>query len=79
MQNINISRTLSILILLIFLLNAIVSTANIIEDGALLRRVIPAACCGIATVIWIAIYFCKSKRLDLTKIIQYIVCVNYNF
>jgi len=62
MQNIHISRTLSIVILLILLLNAIVSTANVIEDGALLRRVIPAVCWGIATVIWIAIYLSKSKR-----------------
>ncbi len=62
MQNINISRTLFIVIFLIFFLNAIISTANVFEDGALLRRVIPAVCWGIATVIWIATYVGKRKR-----------------
>ncbi|HEC88865.1 MAG TPA: hypothetical protein ENI52_06085 [Thermoplasmata archaeon] len=50
-QNSNISRTFFIEILLIFLLNAIISTANVIEDGALLRRVIPTVCWSIAIMI----------------------------
>ena len=62
MQNSNVSRTLFFVVLLIFILNAIVSTANVIEDGALLRRVIPAACWGIATVTWIAMHLCKRKK-----------------
>jgi hypothetical protein len=61
MQNSNISRTLFVVTLLIFLLNAIISTANVIEDGALLRRVIPAVCWSIATIIWIASYLGKAK------------------
>ena len=61
MQNNNLSRTLFFVILLIFLLNAIVSTANIIEDGALLRRVVPAVCWSIATIIWMASYLRKAK------------------
>jgi hypothetical protein len=62
MQIINISRTLFIVILLIFLLNVIISTANVIEDGALLRRVIPAVSWSIATLIWIASYLRKNQR-----------------
>jgi hypothetical protein len=56
MQNWHISRTLFIVTMLVFLLNAIISTVNVIEDGALLRRVIPAVCWNIATLIWIASY-----------------------
>lgn len=67
MQNINISRTLFIVIFLIFFLNAIISTANVFEDGALLRRIIPAVCWGIATVIWIATYVDKRKRWKLSE------------
>jgi len=61
MQNDNISRTLFVVLLLIFLGNAIISTANVVEYGALLRRVIPAACWSIATIIWIASYLKKVK------------------
>ena len=61
MQNRDISRTLFIVILLIFLLNEIISTTNVIEDGALLRRVIPAVSWSIATIIWIASYLRKAK------------------
>jgi hypothetical protein len=64
MQNGNVSRTLFIVILLILLLNAIISTANVIEDGALLRRVIPAICWSIATVLWVALYSRKAKGED---------------
>jgi fumarate reductase subunit D len=62
MQNSNISKTVFIVILLIFLLNAIISTANVIEDGAILRRVIPAVCWTLAAIIWIASYLRKSQR-----------------
>jgi hypothetical protein len=62
MQNSNISRTLFIVILLIFIINVIISTANVIEDGTLLRRVIPAVCWSIATIIWIALYLRIPKR-----------------
>jgi len=61
MQKSNISRTLFIVILLILLINASLSIANLIEDGALLRRVIPAVSCGIATIHWIGYYLRKSK------------------
>jgi len=62
MQNRHISRTLFIVIMLVFLLNAIISTVNVIEDGALLRRVIPAVCWSIATIIWIASYLRNRQR-----------------
>jgi peptidoglycan/LPS O-acetylase OafA/YrhL len=64
MQNSNVSRTRFIVILLILLLNAIISTANVIEDGALLRRVIPAICWSIAAVLWIVLYPRKAKGED---------------
>lgn len=61
MQDSNISSTLFIVILLVFLVNAIISTANVIEDGASLRRVIPAVWWVIATIIWIASYLSKKS------------------
>jgi hypothetical protein len=61
MQDNNISRTLFIVILLILLVNTITSAANVIENGAILRRVIPAACWGIATIIWVASYLFKNQ------------------
>lgn len=64
MRDRNISRTLFIVILLILLINAISSTANLIEDGALLRRVIPAVSWSVATIIWIIFYLRKDKRED---------------
>jgi hypothetical protein len=51
MKNRNIPRTLFIVILLIFLVNAISSVAKAIEDGA---SFIPAVCWSIASIIWIA-------------------------
>ena len=59
--NVKISRTLFIVILPIFLANALISTANVIEDGAVLQRVIPAVCWSIATIIWIVSYLRKVK------------------
>jgi Flp pilus assembly protein TadG len=53
MQNRGVSRTLFVVILLILLLNAVVSTGNAIEDGASLRSAVPAACWIIATGVWI--------------------------
>jgi hypothetical protein len=47
--------------LLFFLLNAVISTANVMEDGALMRRVIPAVCWGVATILWIAAYVRKPR------------------
>jgi hypothetical protein len=38
-----------------------VSTANLIEDGALLRRVVPALSWILATVIWIAVHLGRAK------------------
>jgi uncharacterized membrane protein YtjA (UPF0391 family) len=61
MRSSNISRILFILVLLVLLLNTVISAANAIEDGILLRRVIPAVCWGIASIIWIASYFRKSR------------------
>jgi len=61
MQDSNISRTLFIVTLLIFLVNAITSAANVIADGAILRRIIPAACWCIATIIWVASYLFKNQ------------------
>jgi len=60
--NNNISRTLFIVILLIVLINAILSTANLIEDGVILRRVIPAVSWTIGTIIWIVAYLKKQRR-----------------
>jgi hypothetical protein len=41
--------------------NTISSAAKVIEHGAILRRVIPAACWGIATIIWVASYLFKNQ------------------
>ena len=60
-ENVKISRTLFFVILPIFLVNAIINTANVIEDGAVLQRVIPAVCWSIATIIWIVSYLRKVK------------------
>ena len=51
------------MILLIFLVNAVFSTVNEIEDGFLLRRVIPAVCWSVATIIWIASYL-KGEKFE---------------
>jgi hypothetical protein len=60
----NLSRTLAIVVGLVLLLNAAVSTANVIEDGALLRRVVPALCWILATVIWTAVHPGKAERKE---------------
>ena len=52
-----VSRTLFVVVLLVLLLNATVSTANVVEDGVLLRRLLPAACWVLATVIWATAYY----------------------
>jgi hypothetical protein len=56
-----VSRTLFVVVLLVLLLNAAVSTANLVQDGALPRRVIPAACWTLATVIWVTVYLRNAK------------------
>lgn len=61
MKNSHVSRILFGVILLIFLFNAIVSTANLIEDGAVLKRVVPAISWSVGTIIWIALYFRKAR------------------
>ena len=61
MQNNSINSTLFVVILLIFLLNTIISSVNVIEDGFLLRRIIPAVCWYIATIILITTFFRKTK------------------
>lgn len=61
MKNGNISKILYMVILLILLVNAVTSTANVIEDDAILRRVIPAVCWSIAALIWTAVYFMKGR------------------
>jgi hypothetical protein len=62
LKNSNISRALFIIILLILLLNAIISTANLIEDGVVLRSVIPAISWVIAATLWIVAYFRNNSR-----------------
>ena len=62
MQKNNVSRILLIVILLIFLLNEIISTANLIEDGALLRSVIPAVSWSIGVIIWVVYFLRKDKE-----------------
>jgi hypothetical protein len=61
MKNGNISKILYMVILLILLVNAVTSTANVIEDDAILRRVIPAVCWSFAALIWTAAYFMKGQ------------------
>lgn len=61
MMSSRISRTLHIVISLILLVNAIVSILNVVEDGFIIRRAIPAVCWSIATVIWISSYQRKNK------------------
>ena len=63
MKNGNISKILYIVILFILLVNAVTSTANVIEDDAILRRVIPAVCWSIAAIIWTATYFMKGRNM----------------
>ncbi len=60
MKNINISRNFFIVVLLIFLLNVIISTTNVIEDRTLLLRVIPIVSWSIAAIVWIAAYLRKA-------------------
>jgi hypothetical protein len=43
-------------VLIIFILNAVISTLNVIEDGALLRHVFPAISWSIGVIIWTAAY-----------------------
>ena len=62
MKNNKISGVLFAVILLILLLNAVISIANIVEDGAILRRVIPAVSWSIATIFWVVAYLRKNKR-----------------
>jgi hypothetical protein len=57
-----ISRNVANLILMIFLLNALMSIANLIQDGAILRRVIPAVGWSIASLIWIALSTGRIRR-----------------
>ena len=59
----SVSKTLFVVILLVLLLNATVSTANVVEDGVLLRRLLPAACWIVATVIWVTAYY-SAKGSD---------------
>ncbi len=61
MKKRNISKTLFIVISLIFLVNAIISISNLFESNTLLLRVIPAVCWSIATIIWIIVYLKKAK------------------
>jgi len=56
MQNKSVSKTRFAAVSVFLFLNAVVSTANVVQDGALLHRVIPAASWIIATVVWIAAY-----------------------
>lgn len=62
MANNGMSKPLFIVILLVLVVNAVISTANVIEDGILLRRVIPAACWIIAAIGWIAGYARRAGR-----------------
>jgi len=62
MRNGQVSRTLFMVISLILLVNVIFSIANVVEGGVMIRRVIPAVCWSIATVIWIGSDIRKSKR-----------------
>jgi hypothetical protein len=65
MQLRNVSSTLFIAVLLILLLNAAVSTANVIEDDAVLQRLAPALRWTAATLIWIA--FSLGEARDDSK------------
>ena len=58
-----VSRTLFVVVLLVLLLNAAVTTANVVEDGVLLRRVLPAACWIGATVIWVTATY-RAERSE---------------
>jgi len=55
MRKRGVSRAVFIVVLLILLLNAVVSTANVIAEGVLLRRAVPAACWIIAATVWGAV------------------------
>ena len=57
----HISKPLFIGILLILILNAAISAGNLIQDGAILRRIIPIVSWGIATIAWIVIYIKKYR------------------
>lgn len=56
-----ISKPLFIGILLILILNAAISTGNLIQDGAILRRLIPVTSWSIATIGWIVLYYKKYR------------------
>ena len=57
----HISKPLFIGILLILILNAAISAGNLIQDGAILRRIIPIVSWSIATIAWIVIYIKKYR------------------
>ena len=57
----HISKPLFIGILLILILNAAISAGNLIQDGAILRRIIPIISWSIATIGWIVIYIKKYR------------------
>ena len=61
MRNGQVSRTLFMVISLILLVNVIFSIANVVEGGVMIRRVIPAVCWSIATVIWVGSDKRKNK------------------
>jgi hypothetical protein len=53
-------RGLDLIIALIILVNAVLSVMNLIQDGALLRRLIPAVCWSLGFVFWIIYIFQKE-------------------
>ena len=61
MNNEPITKPLFIGILLILILNAAISTGNLIQDGAILRRIIPTASWSIAVIGWIVFYIKEKK------------------
>ncbi|UCH63282.1 MAG: hypothetical protein JSU77_02175 [Fidelibacterota bacterium] len=58
----NINRTLLYVAVLIALVNAIISIANVIEDGAIARRIIPAVCWSLGAIFWSVPLFRKSRK-----------------
>ena len=62
MKKFNISTTLFVLITLILLINSIFSIANLIEDGAYLNKVIPAAAWSIGTIVWVVAFLVKKRE-----------------
>jgi uncharacterized RDD family membrane protein YckC len=62
MQRKKLSLPMFLLVLVIFLINAGITTANLITDGPTQSRIIPVVCWFLAAIFWTVAYFRLRTR-----------------